>query len=333
MSIKRIDTDIDLSLFNIDVNKRSSARKFYDDDEFIERKIEIKHAMKLVNQQWKLNGLRPRTIESYNYNFAKFVEITGVKYLQEINTDKIYEYLASFENVKATSLQGRLKQISAVLKKFLDNGWLESAFWKNIKVKVDAPIKEASNEQDLALLVSLLDKSTFTGLRDSIAIVLLYKTGIRIKTLGDLRTQNIDFDNKLLILQGEIMKSHRNLILPLDDETCALIKELMAVNDYVRREHKAKNDYLFISQVGVPISNTKSPTNLIAKNLSTYSKRWGLKNLNPHAIRRLYGHNLLKRGADINLISHAYGHRDLTTTSKYLGIDANIVAKNLREFL
>jgi len=162
----------------------------------------------------------------------------------------------------------------------------------------------------------LLDKSTFSGFRYSIAILLLYKTGIRIKSLGFSREKNIEFESKVLILPGEIMKSHSTLMLPLDDEICALLKELLSVNNDIRKEHRQKNDYIFVSNIGIPISNSVSPSNLIPKNLWMYSKRWGLKNVN---VMRLYGQNLLNRGADVNLISRAYGHSDLSTTSRYLG--------------
>lgn len=67
---------------------------------------------------------------------------------------------------------------------------------------------------------------------------------IRIKTLGALREQNIDFDNMLLKLQAEIMKSHRPLILPLDDEMCTLLRELISINDDVRKEYREKNEYI-----------------------------------------------------------------------------------------
>lgn len=55
------------------------------------RNIIIKHAIQILNQQWRLNGLRPRTIDSYNYNFKRFVEVTKVEYLHEINNEKIYQ--------------------------------------------------------------------------------------------------------------------------------------------------------------------------------------------------------------------------------------------------
>ncbi|MFL1996524.1 hypothetical protein ABC382_22090 [Lysinibacillus sp. 1P01SD] len=43
--------------------------------------------------------------------------------------------------------------------------------------------------------MSLIDKSTFIGLRDVTAILTMYKTGIRINTLGQLRESYIDWGN------------------------------------------------------------------------------------------------------------------------------------------
>lgn len=79
-----------------------------------------------------------------------------------------------------------------------------SKFWRNIKIKVNTSVKEAATEKELTVLLSLLDKSTYSGLRDSIAILLLYKTGIRIKTLGALREQNIEYAFEITRRDNEI---------------------------------------------------------------------------------------------------------------------------------
>ena len=94
MSLNEVDSNVDLSLFDIN-SRHKSAEKFELNVDSNTRNIKVNHAMKIVNQQWKLIGLRPSTIDSNNYNFSKFVEGTNVVYLNEINNDKIYEYLSS----------------------------------------------------------------------------------------------------------------------------------------------------------------------------------------------------------------------------------------------
>ena len=75
-----------------------------------------------------------------------------------------------------------------------------------------------------------------------------------------------------------------------------------------------------------------STANTISENLWVYNKQWGL-NVTCHGLRRAYAQNLIKRGADINLVSSALGHSDLTSTTKYLGLSLEKVANNLREYL
>ncbi len=58
-------------------------------DELDDINITIQYATQILNQQWRLSGLRPRTIDSYNYNFKRFIEVTEVEYLHKINNEKL----------------------------------------------------------------------------------------------------------------------------------------------------------------------------------------------------------------------------------------------------
>lgn len=59
---------------------------------------------------------------------------------------------------------------------------------------------------------------TFIGFRDATAIKLIYKTGIRIRTLGELRELDIYFKNLCLSLDDSILKNHKFSKLPIDEE-------------------------------------------------------------------------------------------------------------------
>ncbi|TWI57052.1 hypothetical protein IQ10_01754 [Halalkalibacter nanhaiisediminis] len=74
--------------------------------------------------------------------------------------------------------------LKAVLGKCFNNGYFQSKFWLTVQIKVDKKIKTGAKENDLNVLLSLLDTTTFIGLRDAVAILTFYKTGIRINTLG-----------------------------------------------------------------------------------------------------------------------------------------------------
>lgn len=288
-------------------------------------------ALKTVINQMQASGFRPRTIKDYETVLMNFTKSLDVKYLEDISVDTIYWWLNSMQVVNQTKLT-RLKVLKSFLGKCFNNGWVHVNYWQSINVKVDKKVKKGAKPNDIAILVSLIDKNTFIGLRDVAAILTMYKTGIRINTLGQLREQHIDWENKTLILEGAILKNHQLLKLPIDEQLMSLYKVLIQCNDKIRNHYGEKNNNLFISTKGTTL-NTKSTNNAISKQLTKYAKRFGLENINAHAIRRAYAKNLYEKGASIALISKALGHSDLAVTTQYLDLGVEEVAKDLREFL
>src|SRR5699024_8925026 len=158
-------------------------------------------------------------------------------------------------------------------------------------------------------------------------------SGIRITTLGNLRNKHFDFDNMEINLDGSIQKGRSLLRLPMDGQLSDHVQLLIEKNNKVRDFYGKKNDFIFITQKGGSINNTKSNTNAISKQINKYAKLHGIDNVNAHAIRRAYAKNLLKQGANIALISKALGHKDLSTTTQYLHLDIQEVSDNIRDYL
>lgn len=294
--------------------------------------ITVVDALDTVFQQMRIAGNRQRTIESYQYIFKQFVEVNNLIYVEDISIDSIYHYLDILEVSSRTKLI-RLKSLKAVLSKFYNNSWIKDRFWNNIHIKVDKEIKEGAKESDIDKLLMLIDQTTFVGFRDAVAINLMYKTGIRIRTLGELRERHFDFENLYLNLDGSTLKNHKFLKLPIDYELAKMIKMLVHLNNGIRGYFNTDNRNIFITQNGLPMNTSKSSNCAISKQLNRYSKKYNLKNINAHAIRRAYAKNLLDKGANIALISKALGHSDLAVTTQYLDLDIEEVASNLRDFL
>lgn len=172
--------------------------------------MSVEKSLFTIIQQMKLNGYRERTLNVYELIFNKFAEITRVQYLEEITVSSIYEWLESMK-VSQSTKSTRLKCLKAVLRKCYNNGWYQSKFWLTVQTKLDKKVKQGAKQNDLNILLSLLDTSTFIGLRDAVAILTLFKTGVRIKTLGKIKESNVDFENKMLNLEGSLMKYHNYL--------------------------------------------------------------------------------------------------------------------------
>jgi len=294
--------------------------------------IAIPGALEIIYQQMRIAGNRIRTIESYDYIISQFIQFNNLEFVEEITADSIYNYLDSIDVSNQTKLI-RLKSIKAVLGKFHNNGWINQKFWSNIHIKIDKEVKKGARASDIEVLLSLIDKNTFIGFRDTVAILTMYKTGIRIRTVGELKERHIDFQNLCLNLDGSILKNHKFLKLPIDEELADLYKILINQNNKIRDYYNAENTNIFITQNGLQINGSKSSSNAITKQLCKYAKRYELENINAHAIRRGFAKNLLEKGANIALISKALGHSDLAITTQYLDIGIEEVASDLRGYL
>lgn len=288
-------------------------------------------ALQGIVRQMEISGNRPRTILDYNRVVTHFIDKMQITYVDEINADHIYDWLASMDVSNQTKLT-RVKCLKAFLSRCFDNGWLPTKFWSKINVKVDNKVKEGATEREIRVLLSVLDLGDFVQLRDATAALLMYKTGIRINTLTHLEARHIDFNENLLRLDGAIMKNHNSLLIPFDDTLHRLLSVLIKQSEAIRREYGEKNNYVFITNKGRIVMS--SPTNnVIQKRLKKYAKQYGLNNINPHALRRGFAKNLLDKGANITDISRALGHSNLAVTTQYLHLDNEEVVENLRKFL
>ena len=291
----------------------------------------IKNSLEIITRQLTLLGRRERTIHDYTKWTLNFCDVTGSVYLSDITVESIYSWLSSM-NVSASTRNIRLKSFKAVLSRFFDNGWLPSKFWKNIVIKVDIPVKAAATDKDIALLLSVLDLSNWYELRDATAILLMYRTGIRLETLTHLNETHVNFTENVLNLSPDIMKGHEYLKLPIDSELITLLEHLILHNKTIRRRRNKRNSFIFITNEGNKVQSSFN-NNVIQKRLIKYGHLLNLNNVNPHALRRGFATNLMKKDAPVALISKALGHKDISTTTRYLYMDKEEVANSLRNYL
>lgn len=293
--------------------------------------ISVSKALEVITRQMKVSGNRTRTIDDYVLHVNHFQTITKLEYVSDITADTIYHWLDSMDVSNQTKLT-RLKCLKAFLSRCFDNRWIEVKFWKNINIKVDQKVKEGATEREVNILLSLLDLNDFVQLRDGVATLLMFRTGIRLNTLTQLEEKHIDTKESILNLDGSIMKNHQQVKVPFDDTLNKLLDVLVRQNNIVRKEYGKDNKLLFVTKYGDRIATTHTHNN-IQKRLNKYSKMYGLKNINPHGLRRGFAKSLLEKGANVALISKALGHSDIAVTTRYLHMDIDEVANNLRSYL
>jgi integrase/recombinase XerD len=165
--------------------------------------------------------------------------------------------------------------------------------------------------QEARQIIETPDTGSLLGYRDRTILEVFYATGIRKAELMALTPADVNLDEGLLrINQG---KGGKDRVVPLTQLACSFLKNYSAM---VRPEllKGGKSAHLFISQRGGPLSR-----NALGDLVLRYARQAGVKK---HATCHVWRHScathLLKNKANLRHVQELLGHRQLSTTERYL---------------
>jgi site-specific recombinase XerD len=169
-----------------------------------------------------------------------------------------------------------------------------------------------------------------SAIRDRTIIQTLYRTGLRVSELANLKKFDLDLKATEIATAIDIRdgKGGKDRTVYIDQETLKLINKM--IYKRTRKNREDKNDYLFTARTGNPIS-TRSIQQLIKKYAiatdERLSKEKGIKTdlknrLTPHALRHSFTIYLLNHAnKPINEVQALLGHSNISTTQIYSRID------------
>jgi integrase/recombinase XerD len=153
---------------------------------------------------------------------------------------------------------------------------------------------------------------------------LLYATGLRISELINLKVNDVDFYNNVVICFG---KGKKERIVPVDDNTLKHIKNYLEYRNSFFKGNKY-SDYLFLNNVGGKISRQG-----FMKNLRQILLKLGInKNITPHMLRHSFATHMLNNGADLRSIQLLLGHSDISTTKIYTHISNQKIESDYQKY-
>jgi len=159
-----------------------------------------------------------------------------------------------------------------------------------------------------------------TNLRDALLVRIPWRTGIRVSELIGISIQDIDRDNRAIVIKVQKMRKkdgkavERRRVVPIDQGTLDMVKEYL---DW-RKQFPYKGDLLF------PITRQR-----VDQIFWKLGRRTGIKEigdpavsqhrkLHPHHLRHSFAIYCIKRGMSIERLQKILGHSSPTTTSVYL---------------
>ena len=159
-----------------------------------------------------------------------------------------------------------------------------------------------------------------TNPRDVLLVRILWRTGIRVSELISIRTGDIDFENRAIVIKVQKMRkmngkaSERRRVIPIDQGTLNMVKEYLEW----RKQFPYKGDLLFpitrqrVDQVFWKLGRRAGIKEIGDPAVSQHRK------LHPHHLRHSFAIHCIKRGMSIERLQKILGHQSPTTTSVYL---------------
>lgn len=144
----------------------------------------------------------------------------------------------------------------------------------------------------------LLESARLSNFRDYLIIRALWRTGIRVSELLNIRPIDIEHKNKVInIVKAKGGKQRR---VPLDRDTLKMLCE-----------------YIFTQQ----LQDYQPIFGITRRHVGRLLKRYGYSigaDIHPHTLRHSYAIHLVRSGMDLRRVQLLLGHSNLNTTQVYL---------------
>lgn len=255
----------------------------------------------------ELANYSPQTIKSYTStinNFFSFVRINIGMNEGFMDYCRAYLLFLKRSDLSWSTINMKYSALKLFCTKILDDDWdIEEL----PRPKQEKKLIRILSQQEVGRLLE-----TPSLLKHRTILYLFYATGIRISELVNLKLGDIDSDRLELFIR--LGKGNKDRIV--DIPSCVI----PVLRSYYRL-FKPK-EYLFEGQSKTRKQYSKSSINKIlsrARKTANITKR-----LTPHTLRHCYATHHLENGTDLVYIKEQLGHKDISTTEKYLHLCGEI---------
>ena len=245
--------------------------------DFIRKYLEYSKANKTFHYYQQEKNMRENRLEPF-FNGKCLDEITAQN-IEKYKSDRIRE-------VKPATINRNLACLKHLYNKAIDWDLAESNPVKKVRFFKEPPgrIRYLSTEEIQRLIANCPD-----SLKP--VVITALNTGLRRSEIFNLKAENIDFKNRILIIERS--KNNEKRIVPMNN----IVYELLG------KYHK-KTGYVF---------DTTNNRHLFDKAV----KKAEIKDFTFHSLRHTFASYLAMSGCNLKTIQELMGHKDIRMTIRY----------------
>lgn len=286
------------------------------------------------------------TIRSYKKSLELFIDFIKEKKaiplseitFQIIDKNLVVEFLTYLEETRDCSSSTRNQRLNCI-RSFYKYCAMEDiamvSYYEEITkvpaVKQEDTLTQYMSQKAIETVLKQPNISTPKGKRDAFLMLFLYKTGVRVQELVDIKIKDIKFDTQSsVLLHG---KGNKVRSIPIRDSLLTHLKNYFVY--FHKDESIYSSQYLFYTV------RNGAKKRMTEDNVRQLVKKYGIKarekckevpeNVHPHLFRHSCAMLLYQNGVDLTLISQWLGHSNFETTLIYAKADTEIKRKALEK--
>ena len=220
-----------------------------------------------------------------------------------LNEDDVRDYIKHVShNEKDSSVKRKISCLKTFYKIMIKEKLIsEDPMKKIIAPKVGKSLPKFVYYNELLEIIDEANKGK-DGIRNRLIIELLYATGVRVSELVNIKVNDIDFDNRKIVVLG---KGNKERVVYFGDYAYDILKKYI-------KGYEIK-DYLFINNKGKVMSD-RSVRYIIDNIMNKLSIN---THVTPHVLRHSFATDMLNNGCDIRIVQELLGHTSLKATEIY----------------
>jgi integrase/recombinase XerD len=192
---------------------------------------------------------------------------------------------------------------------------------KEVKlIKEKRTIIQTFSREQIHALLRQPDRSTFTGLRDYTIMMFFLETGVRIRELCDIQVHDINYNDRVVRIDG---KGNKERFVPIQKT----MKKQISL--YLRVRGNVDTGTLFIN-----IDNEPLRIRAVQSTIQKYGRMAGIKNVrcSPYTFRHTFAKMSVQNGADVFSLQQVLGHTSMDMVRNYVNMFSNEIRESHSKF-
>ena len=269
-------------------------------------------------------GYNIKTISDKKLAINRLYQWLNNNDIRDLEEKKLKEYITDISNIPTrfnklpamATIKSHISYLKVFFEYLYENDYILVNPFEDLNIKVCGveKVRGIFSKDAIGLFLDNIEIKDRASQRDRAIFELMYSSGLRCSEILKLELEDIDFNNRIMLLK--CAKGKKDRYVPFSEVACSFL--LKYVSDgrkgYTREINKKElKKYLFLC------NKNRLLDGVLRKSFKNYLEvaDFDTNKFTPHSIRHSTATHLLENGANIRYIQELLGHESIETTQIY----------------